>query len=90
MSLKYLGPGLVALALSTLFTINAQAASLVFNFTGECDDCAFSGSPADAGFDPLGDGLTETVTGTLVLPNVGVAADGSIVWGGATPSPPVR
>jgi len=44
---------------------NAQASTLNFTFTGECDDCAFMGNPSDEDFDPLGDGLTQTVTANL-------------------------
>ncbi len=53
-------------------SIYAQAFTVTFNFTGECDDCAFSGSPSDEGFDPLNDGLTETVTGQLIIDGVDV------------------
>jgi hypothetical protein len=49
-----------------------------FVFTGQCDDCAFAGSPSDEGFDPIGDGLFETVTGTLRLTDVTLNASGFI------------
>lgn len=60
---------IAALVLVSAFAVNANAASYVFNFTGECDDCAFLGDPSDDAFNPLGDGLTQTVTATLSLSN---------------------
>jgi hypothetical protein len=49
-----------------------------FVFTGQCDDCAFAGSPSDEGFNPIGDGLFETVSGTLRLSDVTPNVDGFI------------
>ena len=66
---KNFAMGATALVFVSVFAVNANAASYVFNFTGECDDCAFVGNPSDAGFDPLDDGLTQTVTATLSLSN---------------------
>jgi len=59
------------LCLSVL-SIQAQAFTATFNFTGECDDCAFIGSPTDSDFNPLNDGLTETVTGQLVITDLNI------------------
>lgn len=76
-----------ALVFVGVFAVNANAASYVFNFTGECDDCAFSGDPSDAGFDPLNDGLTQTVTATLRLPDVSINSDGLLQYLGGSNSP---
>lgn len=67
-----------ALICSGLFAADASALDITFNFSGECDDCAFSGSPTDPGFDPLGDGLTESVSATLTLTGVSVTGGGLI------------
>jgi len=58
-----------AIALLFIFSLSSyvQAITVTFNFTGECDDCAFSGNPGDVGFNPLNDGLTETVNATLSI-----------------------
>jgi hypothetical protein len=71
------------LLLAGLFSLNAGAAVLQFDFFGECDDCAFAGSPLDADFDPLNDGLTESVSGSLILEDLRVNSDGSIVFEGS-------
>jgi hypothetical protein len=47
------------------------------------DDCAFNGSPSDDDFDPFGDGLTETVTGTLSLDGLFLNSEGGIEFRGA-------
>jgi hypothetical protein len=49
-----------------------------FVFTGQCDDCAFAGSPSDGDFDPIDDGLFETVSATLRLSDVTPNEDGFI------------
>ena len=54
------------------------AITVDFDFTGECDDCAFNGNPEDEGFNPLGDGLTETVTGRLSIEGLSVDSRGMI------------
>jgi len=54
------------------FSVYIQAFTATYNFTGECDDCAFAGSPSDPGFNPIGDGLTETVTGQLIIDGVDI------------------
>lgn len=79
--------GAAALVFVSAFAVNANAASYVFNFTGECDDCAFNGNPSDAGFDPLEDGLTESVTATLMLPDVSISSDGLLQYLGGSNSP---
>lgn len=56
---------------------HAQAITTTFSFTGVCDDCAFDGTPGTAGFDPLDDGLTETVTASLALS--GLSLDGEMI-----------
>ena len=53
-------------------SFQAQAYTATFNFTGECDDCAFLGNPSDPGFNPLNDGLTETVTGQLIISDLNI------------------
>ena len=61
----------------------AHAITVTFNFTGECDDCAFAGDPNNLdfnpfnGFDPLNDGLTETVSGSLTL--VGLSENNGMI-----------
>ena len=67
------------LLLTGSFAISASALpTFDFVFTGRCDDCAFNGDPQDLGFDPFGDGLFETVTGTLRLTDVTPDANGLI------------
>ncbi len=61
----------------------AQAITINFNFTGECDDCAFMGDPDDAGFNPLNDGLTETVSASLSIDGLSVDSNGMIDYLGA-------
>jgi len=56
---------------------HAQAITTTFTFTGECDDCAFSGDPGVEGFNPLNDGLTESVSATLALS--GLSLDGNMI-----------
>ncbi len=56
----------------------SASATFDFVFTAQCDDCAFSGNPSDPGFDPLGDGLFESVSGTLRLSDVTLDANGFI------------
>ena len=56
----------------------AHAITVDFDFTGECDDCVFSGDPSDPGFDPLNDGLTETVTARLSIDGLSVDSNGLI------------
>lgn len=60
------------------FAVNASAMTFDFNFSAQCDDCAFSGSPSDPGFNPIGDGLFETVTGVLRLSSVSLNGSGLI------------
>ena len=72
-----------ALICSGVFAADASALDITFNFSGECDDCAFSGLPSDEGFDPLGDGLTESVSATLTLTGVSVTGGGLIDYLGA-------
>lgn len=67
-----------ALICSGVFAADARALDVTFAFSGECDDCAFSGLPSDPGFDPLGDGLTESVSATLTLTGVSVTGGGLI------------
>lgn len=62
----------------------AHAITVDFDFTGECDDCAFNGVPGSEGFDPLNDGLTETVTGTLSIDGLSVDGNGMIDSGEGT------
>lgn len=50
--------------------VNAEATTLTFDFTGDCDDCAFAGNPLDQNFNPFDDGLTQSVTGSLRLEGV--------------------
>lgn len=68
---------------SGVLAADASALDVTFDFTGECDDCAFSGLPSDPGFDPIGDGLTETVTATLTLTGLSVTGGGLIQYLGA-------
>lgn len=72
------GTCLAAFLLVSVFAVSANAATFDFNFTAQCDDCAFTGDPSDAGFDPIDDGLFETVTGTLRLTDVSLNVDGFI------------
>jgi len=60
----------------------AHAITVNFDFTGECDDCAFAGNPGDPGFNPLNDGLTETVTARLSIDGLSVD-NGMIDYRGA-------
>lgn len=89
MDYKKFGTSITALLFAGLFTINANAAVMeptfdfVFNFTGECDDCAFNGNPRGEFFNPLNDGLTETVTATLSLTGVSMSSEGVIDYRGA-------
>lgn len=69
------------LCLSAL-SIQAQAYTATFNFTGECDDCAFTGSPTDPDFNPIGDGLTETVTAQLIISGLDINGAGDIDYRG--------
>lgn len=80
MSLKDLGI-YAAMVLACTYSLGTNAATLAFDFTGQCDDCAFNGNPGDAGFDPINDGLTETVTGRLTLTGVSVGSNGVILYG---------
>lgn len=94
MNLKRLGKSLAALLLASTFSVSAHAAvvadptfNYVFNFTGECDDCAFDTSvgapaPGDIDFNPFNDGLTETVTATLNLNGVFLSPEGLIDYRG--------
>lgn len=75
--------------LTCLWVAGANAVTLVYDFTGDCDDCAFNGNPGDPGFgyDPntntlsyLNDGLTQTVTGRLTL-NGSYYSDGNFYIG---------
>lgn len=68
---------------AVFFAADARALDITFNFSGECDDCAFAGSPGDTGFDPIGDGLTESVSATLTLTGVSVTGGGLIDYTGA-------
>ena len=89
MSYRDIRVRLAALVFTGFFAANVNAAVMepvfdfTFNFTGECDDCAFSGDPTDAMFDPLNDGLTETVTATLILTGISLSPDGLIEYRGA-------
>lgn len=78
MNYKNMGTSITATLITLLVTISANAANYIFNFTAECDDCAFNGSPFDANFNPIGDGLTQTVTATLTLVNAGLTQDGLV------------
>jgi len=57
------------------FNVSAHATTLNFIFTGECDDCAFNGDPIDPNFDPLNDGLTQTVTANLRVYGADIVGD---------------
>ena len=83
MSFKNFARCLAALMLSSLFMVNVNAITIEFNFAGECDDCAFSGDPDDVDFDPFDDGLTESVSGSLILDGLSVNNDGVIEFLGA-------
>jgi hypothetical protein len=72
-----------ALLCSGMLAADANALDITFDFSGECDDCAFAGLPTDPGFDPLGDGLTETVSATLSLTGLSVTGGGLIEYLGA-------
>ena len=76
MNYKNARKGIATLLLTSMFMFNANASPYVFNFTGECDDCAFSGNPTDIGFDPLNDGLTQSVSATLTLTDASIGSDG--------------
>jgi len=78
---KYIKLATASLLLTGL-TGYAHALTINFDFTGECDDCAFVGDTEDEGFDPLNDGLTQTVTGRLSLEGVSVN-NGMIDYTGA-------
>lgn len=56
----------------------ASAAIVEFNFSGQCDDCAFAGDPGDPGFDPFDDGLFQPVSGTVRLVDPVTNGDGLI------------
>ena len=56
----------------------APLTASAIQFTGQCDDCAFIGNPTDPGFDPLNDGLFETVNATLNLSDVTLNAAGNL------------
>ncbi len=56
-------------------SIHAQAFTATYDFTGECDDCAFAGNPTDPEFNPIGDGITETVTGQLIIDGLDIDPD---------------
>jgi hypothetical protein len=60
-------------------SINANAFTATFNFIGECDDCAFNGDPTDEGFNPIGDGLTETVTGKLIIDGLSINSETGMI-----------
>lgn len=96
MSKRFLA-GVAALITVGTLTINANAAvleptySFVFNFSGQCDDCAYitdssdpnyTGEPGSSTFNPIGDGVFEQVTATLTLTNIRVNEDGFIFFGG--------
>ena len=72
------GTFLAAFLLASAFAIPANAATFDFAFTAQCDDCAFTGDPSDPDFDPIDDGLFETVSGTLRLTDVSLNIDGFI------------
>lgn len=72
-----------ALFCSGVFAADANALDITFDFSGECDDCAFSGLLSDPGFDPIGDGMTESVSATLTLIGVSVTGGGLIDYLGA-------
>lgn len=70
-----------------LFGLNgyAHAITVDFNFTGECDDCAFDMSTlGTAAFDPLNDGLTETVSGKLSIDGFENVGGEIQFWGAGT------
>ncbi len=84
MYFRIIGKYATALLLASTFAFNANAAPIeprfdfTFNFTGECDDCAFNGSPTDIDFNPFDDGLTQTVSATLRLTGMYLRPDGTI------------
>ena len=82
---RFLGLATASLLLSGMSGY-AHALTVDFDFTGECDDCAFTGDPAKAGFDPLDDGLTQTVSGRLSLVGVSVDSKGAITRGSGSVS----
>jgi len=71
-------PVAAAVAAAAAMLMGAEARAFDFTFTGQCDDCAFAGAPGDPEFDPFGDGLFETVTGTLTLSDVSTNPQGRI------------
>lgn len=79
---KLLGLATASLLLSGLSGY-VHAITVDFDFTGECDDCAFVGDPVDEGFDPLNDGLTQTVSGRLSIDGLSVDSEGMIDYTGA-------
>ena len=79
---KFLGLATASLLLSGLSGY-VHAITVDFDFTGECDDCAFVGDTTDVGFDPLNDGLTQTVSGRLSIDGLSVDSDGMIDYTGA-------
>jgi hypothetical protein len=82
MNIKKFGTCVAALLLTSVFSVNINAANFEFDFFGECDDCAFFGNPVDADFDPFDDGLTESVSGSLILTGLSVDSNGLIEYGG--------
>ncbi len=74
---------LCALLLPLILVAQVHALDFQFDFSGDCDDCAFDGSPLDDDFNPFNDGLTETVTGSLSLTGLSIDEDGFIDFLGA-------
>jgi len=72
-----------ALFCSGMLAADADALDITLDFSGECDDCAFAGLPSDPGFDPLDDGLTQSVSATLSLTGLSVNGGGLIEFLGA-------
>ena len=61
----------------------AHALTLTLSFSGECDDCAFSGDPNDEGFNALGDGLTQSVTARLIMDGLSMDSGNVIDYTGS-------
>ena len=75
MKIKDFAARAVAFVLTCLCATGVHAVTLVYDFAGQCDDCAFNGNPGDPGFgynlntgaSYLNDGLTQSVSGRLTL-----------------------
>lgn len=82
MNHKRAGRYVAALLVAGAFALGANMAMAIptfdFVFTGQCDDCAFTGDPGDPNFDPLDDGLFEQISGTLRLTDITLSPAGVI------------